>query len=208
MNKRLNDENPYNHIRQKSNDDWYMYWLCEDKEFRHDLVEHNEWIYLRAIKNSNLPITKLKDYKERQKSFLNKYKITDDEFDLISTGLHLQYPLDFPFKILDNHDDIDNMTIVIPRDTKRKDYIAAWDYIQELFYTNPTLKPKSERNRSAENTQLIYAISKARGLKKTFREIFNDYQNGNLDCYSNRSTSQFKSEDELEKYYDKYKPHR
>ena len=30
---RRKDKNPYKHIRQKTKNDWFMYWLCEDTEF-------------------------------------------------------------------------------------------------------------------------------------------------------------------------------
>ena len=100
-------------------------------------------------------------------------------------------------------------------DPKQKKYILKFDFeitksefmeywemfarIRKTFVGELKVKRKPP-----ENPELIYAIFKAR-KKHTFRRIFEMLSNGKLPSYSG-SPNQFKSEDALERYYNKYKP--
>ena len=119
-------------------------------------------------------------------------------------------PSTFPFIFLDSEKE-GYLTIGIPQNIKRADYIAAWEDLQDYLHPKtypPTPKPKIKRLRAADDTQLIYAIHKARWRGLTFKQVFELYQAGMLDCYSDKVTNQFSSEDSLERYYNKYKPDR
>ncbi len=160
--KPRNDENPFNHIRYKSRDDWYLYWLCEDKEFRQELDQLHNWPYAQG--NNAEP------YAQKVDELMEKYALTEEDLDIIITGMHLQVPLDFPFKILDS--DEHGLTVIIPRNIKLDDYNGAWKYIQELFKSNPKNKTIISKRKSPDDPQLIYAIFKARHKGQTFKKIF------------------------------------
>lgn len=202
-----NDDNPYKHIRQKTNDQWWLYWLCEDKEFRKELEDLNDWMsdqFDAKDRTYNPPKSTYNKYAEIWDSIKEKYGVTEDELAIISTGLHLQYPLDFPFED-PKHASNDSLVIAIPRNIKKAEYIAAWDYINELFNEH-NQEITRKRNRASENPELVYAIYKARKRGNTFRKIFEDYQNGVLDCYSREPTLYY--QEALERFYQKYKPDR
>lgn len=199
---RASDENPYKHIRQKSNDDWFMYWLCEDKEFRKD------------VSLLNTPGVTGKEYKSKLHALRSKYGITEGEFVAVAVGLHAQGTFDFPFTYIDG--DEDSVTVKISKEVKRNEYISAWPEIKEMLTsyvgygdgTSINIKQSKTRVRAADDTQLIYAVFKARKSGLTFRQIYRLYQDGKLPCYVEKPTNQFSSEDSLERYFNKYKPAR
>lgn len=212
--KRQKDVNPYKHIHQKTNDDWFLYWLCEDPEFNCDMAAYIEFFESRTDKNDirkiNITEEEAKVASHMRDDMIKKYGISEDEFDFIQTGMHWQTALDFPFEIIERHED-DSVTVRIPSNIKRSDYIAAWDDLEDYLHPStypPTPRPKLNRRRAADDTQLIYATYKARREGLTFGQIYEKYQKGILDSYQGKVTNQFSSEDSLERYYDKYKPDR
>lgn len=216
---RFNDNNPYKHIRQKTNDEWILFWICEDSEFKNLMDEYVHHYESRAkvVRGRTKFILNKQEEANGEKlrmEMINKFGLTENEFDIIQTGLHTQTPLDFPFQILDS-DNADYVVISIPRDTKKNEFIQAWDEIQETLrpeyiYADGTKVPqkRKKRNRAADDTQLIYAVYKARRAGLKFGEIFELYQAGHLDGYFGRPKNNYSSEDSLERYYNKYKPDR
>lgn len=148
---------------------------------------------------------------------LEEYGITQAEFDDIQTGMHSQGSFDFPFWYVST--DEAGITLKIPSDIKKVDYIAAWDDIYEILHP-PYLKgpftddeevviaKRQTRRRPPDDTRLVYAIHRARIKGLTFRNIFELYQEGGLPGYANMPTNNYSSEDSLERYYNKYKPDR
>lgn len=196
-NSRLSQDNPYEHIRRKTNDDWFMYWLCEDGGF----IEDCELLSKLGENGSEKFLPKLEQ-------LLKKYGISEDEYDIISNGLHLQAALDFPLTFIQRESNGD-VLLRMPRNIKKVDYLNAWDELKNILDIDQDHQSNIEtRNRAADDTRLIYAIFRARRDKLRFSEIFNLYQNGNLEQYKNGPTNQFSSDDNLERYYDRYKPDR
>lgn len=216
---RINDNNPYKHIRQKTNDEWILFWICEDSEFKNLMNEYIHHYESRAkVVRGRIKLI-LNQQEESQGNklrleIMEKFGLTENEFDYIQTGSHTQFSLDFPFEILDS-DDANSVVISIPRNIKKKDYIQAWDEIHEIvrpenIFPDGTEVPqkRQKRNRAADDNQLIYAVYKARRAGLKFGEIFKLYQAGHLDGYFGRPTNNYSSEDSLERYYNKYKPDR
>lgn len=210
--KRQTDNNPFAHIRHKSNDDWYLYWVCEDLDFKKRMAE-----YRSAYTVSELPNSLTVEQAEKlMGETIKEYGITDFEFGVIQTGLHSQGAFDYPFRHVDSEDD--SLVLKIPRNITKEDYIAAWDelvyILRPVEYEDPfadervVIKEKSKRRRPPDDTKLVYAVHRARIKGLTFREIFENYQNGTLACYENMPTNNYSSEDSLERYYNKYKPDR
>lgn len=224
MNKRidrLKDANPYKHIRQKTNDEWLLYWVCEDPEFKQLMVDYFDQFESKTkVVNGKVEINlthEERNYAENiRQTALTKFGLSENEFDTIQTGGHTQGSFDFPFEYLGYNKD-GSVNIKIPHDIKRSDYIAAWPEVLEMVRPEPVSSPfddeeptaiKAMRNRAADDTLLIYSIYRARKEGFKFSKIFNLYQHGRLSCYVGMPTNQFTSEDSLERYYNKYKPDR
>lgn len=83
--------------------------------------------------------------------------------------------------------------------------VNSWGYIKavrEDYYGK-----KDTKKKAPVNHLMVFVIFKLRqkdGL--TFTEIFRKYQDGDLVGY-NGSTTQYKSKDSLERYYNKYRPY-
>jgi hypothetical protein len=86
----------------------------------------------------------------------------------------------------------------------KTDFMRLWNEIER---DAPQLvAAKDKRRRGPENHALIYAVFKARQRGMTFKAIFSVYEAGELAHYENGNRTQFKSEDDLERYFLQYKP--
>ncbi len=96
--------------------------------------------------------------------------------------------------------------------TTLEQIVKDWPLIREMrqlvyeLYVGKPIKIKT-KSKSPQNPELIYAIFKARSKNIKFSEIFKTYQNGKL-YEGQQNSNQFNSEDSLERYYRKYKPHK
>lgn len=94
-------------------------------------------------------------------------------------------------------------TITFGLTTTLAEVMTEWRRFSQF---RKTLFPiKQTKRKPAENPELLYAMFKARRAGETFRTIFRLYSTGKLPGY-NGSVAQFKSEDNLERYYHKYYP--
>ena len=98
----------------------------------------------------------------------------------------------------------DSIELAVNKKITKKEFISLWGRIKTIQTNELRIKPN--KRKPPENSQLIYAVFKARKRQITFKKIFKMYQEGTLDYYSSKSSSQFKSEDLLERYYDRYRP--
>lgn len=209
--ERAQQSNPFLHIRQKNNRQWYLYWLCEDDEFKGRHEKYSEYfdINWKSFEFEGEEAKLIVAYGAKlYDDILRDFGISEGEFDAISTGLHLQFPFDFPFEIGVN-DEEGSISVRIPAGTKRKEYMGAWVVISELLERPKFIKPQSQtrrRIRAADDTQLIYAVHKQRLRGETFSAIYRMYQEGSLSAYLDRPTNQFVSQDVFEEYYRRNKP--
>ena len=203
--KRRLQSNPFDHIRHKTNDDWYLYWVYEDRDFQAELEAYNDFYSSKA--NRELSEVEKNQGEAMRAAMLHNYDLTVDEFDYIQTGMHTQYPLDFPYSIVKRHKNGD-LVIRVPGNIKRVDYLEAWEDLEDFLRVSPLKsgENKKTRRRAADDTRLLYAISKARKRGLTFAQIFAEYQDGSLPAYENGPRNQLASEDYLELYYQLHEP--
>lgn len=92
---------------------------------------------------------------------------------------------------------------ISPRASK-DDFINSWPDI-EVFQSLLWDDHKPTKNKLPLETDLIYAVFRARRKGMPFSKIFRLYQDGKLPKYEH-STGQFNSADSLARYYRKYQP--
>lgn len=135
-----------------------------------------------------------------------RYGLKIDDLDVSLNQLKcLLSPLTmFSAGSIKHNSDKHEFEAVFDENIRKKQFMELWNLIK---------KNKADKNiiitklKPPQEDVLLYAIFKAKMAYRTFKEIFEDYCNSTLLYYENKSNDQFKSEDELEKYYRKfYKP--
>lgn len=135
-----------------------------------------------------------------------KYCLTMDEIIHFAGGFRgtLPLPRDKPFKVnWDEYDDQDSFSVSFETDIKKEDFMQIWKLIrrkQIIKHGGKTFKRKP-----VENDKLVYAIFKAKIKGDRFSRTFRNYQKGSLEGCSG-SSSQYQTEESLERYYKKHKP--
>ena len=167
--------------------DWHVQSVYKDPEFQEDVLQN-----YRIEENLDA------DRVLAQKYYIKPY---DVHYYRMSQIIALPASTRRKFAILP---DSSTRQIIIKMDPTitKAEYLEAWTIVkglQQSLYKLPGTKRKPP-----ENTDLLYAVFKAR-KSHTFREIFEMYSTGTLKNYSG-STGQFKSEEALQRYYDRYKP--
>jgi hypothetical protein len=172
----------------KSAREWHLYYTYNDPEFIEDMA----WFLKDGSKANATMLAKRYAISEED---LNFYHLGYDELGVLNTDL--QYMIDF--------DEKENQVIIrLDPGFTKADFIRLW---HEIERDAPELvAAKNKRRRGPENHQLIYAVFKARQRNMTFKAIFEDYANGRLAYYINSNSTQFKNEDDLERFYIQYKP--
>lgn len=180
-----------------------MYWLCEDKDFLEDMAAiltftSSRWKAMTDDEGAK--------FGQMVRDIQAKYSITEGEFESVYAAYHRISNFDFPFRYIETQGD--EVIVAIPGSITRAEYLQAWSEVEDMLIREEVRQARNtSRRRSPENTQLIYAIFKARKRGKKFSEIFELYQTKQLDQYK-KSSTQFSSSDSLERYYNKYKPDR
>jgi hypothetical protein len=189
----------------RSGRDLHVSYVYQDPEFREamDSLNREFNIYPGPHIGSTEGIGK------RMDAIMQLFCIEDSDIDFYIEGKFLPIAVnrDTNYDILfDNNVGIWNIRVK-PGITKAE-FDEAWNIIEydKLALHNGRI-PK---NKPSEEPDLIYAIFKARSRKQplTFREIFELYEKGNLPYYKSEPRSRFKSEDSLERYYNKHKPNK
>jgi hypothetical protein len=168
----------------KSAKDWHVYHVYNDPEFINDF-------------------NKLDIEKDDTKDIRKKYAITgyDLFFFDIRNILYLEKNVESKGGLTFDPR-IKKYVLTFDATITKSEFLECWKEFAD-FRDDFIGKPNSKRKPPVNDT-LIYAIFKAR-KKLTFAEIFELYSVGRLPLYKG-SSDQFKSEDSLERYYDKYKP--
>lgn len=210
--------NPYTSKEHKTTSEWHTFWVFEDKEFISEVSNLVKWqdeaIAKYGVGKANYyKSDEHTEFKKRSKDLANKFALKrDDVSRFIMENRSYEYSMYKPFNsfstpIFSISGDDKEFEVTFPGNITYEDYISSWKQIVEFRANHKGFESiKPGRRRAPDNTQLIYAIFKARirGLK--FREIFKLYENGILPYYEGKSNIQYKDEDSLESYYQKYKP--
>lgn len=172
--------------------EWHVYHVYNDPDFKKDcsMLKKN----IKALHTVNLiPIA--------DKYYINTFHVREfinglPEDSIIATSLDLS-PL-HSLEIFDE-DGWQFINISLHPSVTQKSLLKLWPKIEAA---KKQLGAKS-RLKPPENHNLIYAIFKAR-TSHTFKEIYSMYIEGTLPSYT--GSRGYRSEDSLERYYNKYKP--
>jgi hypothetical protein len=192
--------NPYVKFKDYSTELAHCYFVFEDQEFKDLIIEYKDKIlshdfYLDAVdelaqeflEKFDLPPYALDDYLES--NFIDKYEhphltlVSEDprvksfRTAEISAGTNPGMKSKNGEKWITIHFNENDFSF--------EQYRLAWPFIKgrlrEEGYTAPI--NKQPKRSSPENTQLLYAIFKARKQGKTFTEIYQLYSNRTLEYY-------------------------
>lgn len=93
-------------------------------------------------------------------------------------------------------------TILLKSDIKKHQMEELWHYMQRRRQINNFTE--QSKVKAPEDSELLYAIFKARARGSTFPQIFDMYRTGELPSYENKPTNKFATEFDIKKYYSKY----
>jgi len=188
--------------------DYHLRSVLNDPEFRKEvqaLNDKHEELALSSGEKYQNGLAKFPELYEKTASLewsaiSDKYHIDDLTISIYLHGYYYDehWPVGGYVNLLESS--TDSIILNLNASVTYKEYVALWKVVQKHKSNYGT----NQRRRNPENTELIYAIYKAR-KKLTFRAIFGLYSSGNLPFFHG-SSSQYKDEDSLERYYDKYKP--
>jgi len=168
----------------KSAIDWHIYHVYNDPDFINDF-------------------NKLDIDEDDTREIRKKYAITG--FDLlffdVRNIIYLEKNVESKSGLTFNHN-IKKYVLTFDMTITKSEFLEFWNEFA-AFRDTMIGKPSTKR-KPPENHELIYAVFKAR-KKLTFPEIFELYSAKQLPLYSG-SCNQYKNEESLERYYNKYKP--
>ena len=200
--------NPFAHIKYKNNDEWYLFWLCEDPEFINDVKDmiHMAWEFngqqIKSLEYRNWSEDKERKWNKQVNQITKKYHISEEELFIIYSGFDTS--LSSPFtsiQLLENGE----LRVYIPSGISERQYRDAWKLIKSML---PKTKTQMRRPKSPKDTQLVYAISRARFKGLTFTTIHDSYLRGDLYAYDGGADDIYDTPDELIRYYNRNKPTR
>lgn len=192
----------------KRREDWHAYWAFQDPDF----------IYV---------MNKLYKMKHSQKNKIirdvisKEYAISTER--IIGWGLHLHMfesiPKDISSPISDiSFDFVEGekyCSITLKPSSTKEEYLKTWESF--VVWRDHVIKqPQINRKKPPENTQLIYAIFRARSNGLTFKEIYGLYSDDKLPLYRGKlgvhkgdqklHRLPFGDSESLARYYRKYRP--
>jgi hypothetical protein len=191
----------------KTAQEWHIYHVFSDPDFKKEINSLSERIaskeqYQKIAAQYLIPTSEVYSYHSLAISRIVKDSPT---------------PQDRPYSF--TYDDEKHKYLIELEDSINKvSFEEIWSHIESMRLvvtttvnmdriTRVTRSSKTtKKEKPPQETDLIYAIFKAR-KQNTFTWIFDKYREGSLPLYKG-STTQFKSSDSLERYYDKYKPNK
>lgn len=191
----------------KTKEHWHVYWVINDPEFKKEAFAANDYSRAKYWKEKGI-VKRTAEHKSEDQRIVDelrkKYCISQEALDKYWAFDQMRGDFDEPLISSEVDSGSDSIVVRFRSDITRDDYVASWNDIQRHLKLHG-YKTSNNRRKPPQETKLIYAIFKARQRGNTFNQIFWQYQQGNLPGYSGSST-QFISEDSLERYYRKYKP--
>lgn len=193
----------------KTAHDWHVYYVFHDEQFVKDCILL-EIDFIKTLEKLNKSTENSLDaltYDEKSKAKLqelsDKYAINTFYATTFIRGLKgakVSKTMDMPAGTVYLAADDGPIIIELQPFATQKDFLKLWKQV-EAVKKNPggRLRMKPPRN-----TQLIYAVFKARKAY-TFPEIFELYKTGKLPYYDGPNTS-YKYHFGLERFYDRYRP--
>lgn len=179
---------------------WHLHWVYLDPEFRKKVAQLKE--PPRHIKDKG--DSWRQPYQELAEEFCVDYgdvfsfKRNGKQAIVLRAGLVMN---GFAFY----KKDWDCIQIQVRKDVTKKDFLDLWRQVHHIQKT--VLKLKTTRRKAPENSQLLYAIFKARKRGDKYSKIFKDYERGTLKYFEGKSAGQFLAQEDLERYYRKYMPY-
>jgi hypothetical protein len=188
---------------------WHYYWVLHDPEFRREAYNVSDYERSKYWKTQGINIRGAEQIAEDEKlvvKLLEKYAVPREIFDRSLAGDLKRSS--FEPVVSTVVDEANNVIEVRFRaDITKNDYIEGWDDVYSHLKLHG-LKNTKSRSRSPDETQLIYAIFKARLLGMTYRKIFELYKSASLPYYESEATGYFLTQEDMERYYQKYRPDR
>lgn len=194
--------------KYNSREDWHAYWVYQDTEF------------IKIMKK----LSRIKDAHEAKtirEVLAKEYAISTER--IISWGLSYHMSESVPNNISDSTTEIlfdfeeggEVFNLSLKKSVTKAEYLKMWDYF--VVWRNHVIKkPQRARKKPPENTQLLYAIFRARSNGLTFTQIYGLYSDDRLPLYEGvlgiHNTNQkrqrlpFGDSESLARYYRKYRP--
>lgn len=204
----------------KTAEDWHIYFVYTDNEFIEEVEKinkkHRKWAEDSGEKHPSgipkFPKSKKREANKDWKFICDKYAVSDSDITFFVQGgfgggwdKKTMAMNDVNAKVEENmgfvYEEDGRMIVELESYITYQRYHDLWKNVLEhkkKLLTKP-------RRRAPESPKLIYAVFKARKKGLSFPELFRLYSSGKLP-YFRGSTNQFKDEESLERYYDKYKP--
>lgn len=184
----------------------HLYYVWSDPDFQEDLDYMNELHRVRGEENPSPSETerlKLASLANNEYDALaSKYCISRGDIDMVFSGFMFQDDADEPYVgYVRKEDDTERIIVSLSNDITYRDYVNLWLQVKPLLQ-----RPTGVRKRLSENSSLVYAIFKAKEIKRlTYKEIYELYSRGRLPGYDG-STKQFGDSLALSEYYRRYRP--
>ncbi|MDQ5913927.1 MAG: hypothetical protein QG623_546 [Patescibacteria group bacterium] len=192
-------------IEPKTTYQWHCYHVFEDEDFLRDLkdleVAYQKYLSNPSPKNNKTPILQ---YIDKKFVLADKYKIKHFDLERFrNPKLNNYYGINHNVIDVLYDKSSDNIAVVLPLNIKKKEYIKAWELVNEVQIEKQVKKTKVK---STEKPDLVYAIFKARTSGESYRSIFESYQKESLNKYLGRPNQSLNTVDLLKQYYLRYRP--
>jgi hypothetical protein len=201
------DRDAYPESNYKSVREWHVYHVYNDPEFIEATQKLNEHFLDKVDAAHDKPAGFTPHEEATIAKLAADYAISPYDIEQYQTGLFLQGILNTDQSYYDVSYDAtqDKIYIGISPDFRKADMDKLWGVVEELR-VNIGRSANSARRRPPLNHALLYAVFKARQQGKTYRQIYDLYDEGKLPYYIGKWARQFSSEESLERYYRKYRP--
>lgn len=195
--------NPFSNDKRMSKRKSYLYWLCEDDDFKADLDAVIDLLPFGDIDGEDRDVA-MAEANNKIKEVSAKHDISNGELMYILGELQDEIPFDLKLKIVERN--TDGLIVKIPAGAIKTDYLEAWDYIDSEL-KSISKPPKKSRQRAEVDGELIYAVHKALKAGKSYNVIAEQYTDNKLPNYSGKTIVRFRDNPvEICKYYNLYKP--
>jgi hypothetical protein len=188
---------------------WHYYWVMHDPEFRREAYSVSDYARKKYWKQHG--ITKIgseqkAEDKKLVQELLDKYAVSQEVLDRSLTGDLTGSQFD---PVMSTVVDQENKSILVRfrADITKRDYFEGWEEVYKHLKFHG-FKNNKTRSRAPDETQLVYAIFKGRRQGLTYKEIFTLYKAVSLPYYDSEATGYFLTQEDMERYYQKYRPDR
>jgi hypothetical protein len=196
----------------KSAHEWHIYYVYNDPDFIKEYKQLSAYINSQYGTKPTIPAPNIRtmqlspaEYEPRLKALAKEYAITVDDIKF--------YRLRFDYGRRLNRDtnpviNLNTKTgvveVAVNPDIPHNDFMKIWDTIQSIKANHLSIAPT--KRKPPKHPQLIYAMFKALQNNMGFTEIYKAYLDDKLPHYSEGYIKTYNTRENLERYYNKYKP--